>query len=66
MQPISVLAGQDDEVFYADRFDAVFKAEGKHVPVTLIPGIGHIPLTLDAAAVQAAAAAVRRMNEPRS
>ena len=66
VQPISVLAGQDDEVFYADRFDAVFKAEGKHVPVTLIPGIGHIPLTLDAAAVQAAAAAVRRMNEPRS
>ena len=66
VQPISVLAGQDDEVFYADRFDAVFKAEGKHVPVTLVPGIGHIPLTLDAAAVQAAAAAVRRMHEPRS
>ena len=31
----------------------------------LSPFIGHIPLTLEPAAVQAAIAAVRSMNEPR-
>ena len=39
--------------------------KGKDVPVTLLPGIGHIPLTLEPAAVEAAISAVRSMNEPR-
>lgn len=63
-QPLRVVAGKADEAFYADRFADVFKAEGKDVPVTLLPGIGHIPLTLEPAAIQAAVAAVRSMNEP--
>ncbi len=46
---------------FTDRFAEVFKA----VPVTLLPGIGHIPLTLEPAAVEAAITAVRSMNEPR-
>ena len=61
-QPLRVVAGEADEVHYADRFAGVFKAEGKDVPVTLVPGIGHIPLTLDPAAVQAAVAAVKSLN----
>lgn len=65
-QPLRVVAGQDDEAFYADQFAGVFKMEGKNVPVTLVPGIGHIPLTLEHAAVQAAVAAVKGMNEPDS
>ena len=64
-QPLRVVAGKDDEVFYAEHFAEVFRSEGKDVPVTIIPGIGHIPLTLEHAAVQAAVAAVRSMNEPR-
>ena len=64
-QPMRLIAGQADEAFFTDRFAEVFKAEGKEVPVTLLPGIGHIPLTLEPAAVQAAIAAVRSMNEPR-
>jgi len=63
-QPLRIVAGQDDEVFYADQFAGVFKAEGKDVAVTLLPGIGHIQLTLEQDAVQAAVAAVRGMNEP--
>lgn len=63
-QPLRLVADQDDEVFYTDRFAAVFKTEGKDIPVTLLPGIGHTPLTLEHAAVQAAVAAVRSMNEP--
>jgi alpha-beta hydrolase superfamily lysophospholipase len=56
-QPMRLLAGQQDEAFFAERFDALFKTEGKDVPVTLLPGIGHIALTLDPLAVRAAVAA---------
>jgi alpha-beta hydrolase superfamily lysophospholipase len=62
-QPLRLVAGEADEAFYADRFAEVFRAEGKDVPVSLLPGIGHIPLTLERAAVQAAVSAVRSMNE---
>ncbi|MBP1610653.1 MAG: alpha/beta hydrolase [Acidobacteria bacterium] len=64
-QPFRVVAGKDDEVFYAEHFSEVFRAEGKDVPITLIPGIGHIPLTLEHAAIQVAIAAVHSMNELR-
>lgn len=64
-QPLAVLAGRDDELFLAERFEEVFRDEGKNVPVTLLPGIDHIRLTLDPAAVQAVIASVRRLNAPR-
>ena len=57
-----MLAGQNDEVSYADKFASVFKTAGKDVPVTLLPGIDHISLTLDPVAVQAAIAAVESMD----
>jgi hypothetical protein len=57
-----VLVGQNDDVSYADRFAAVFKTAGKDVPVTVLPGIDHISLTLDPVAVQAAIAAVESMD----
>jgi alpha-beta hydrolase superfamily lysophospholipase len=63
-EPVRLIVGQDDEVFYAGRFAAVFKSEGKDVPVTILSGIGHIPLTLDPRAVEAGVAAVRSMDEP--
>ena len=63
-EPVRLIVGQDDEVFHADRFAAVFKSEGKDVPVTILPGIGHIPLTLDPRAIEAAVSAVRSMDEP--
>lgn len=62
-QPMALVAGADDEAFYADKFAMVFKSEGKEVPVTLVPGVGHIAVTLDLVAVQAEVSAVNRMNE---
>jgi len=62
-QPMEVLAGQDDEAFHAERFAEVFRAEGKSVPVTIIPKIGHVALTLNPVAVQAAVSAVARLDE---
>jgi len=65
-QPVRLVAGQEDEVFYADRFAELFKSAGKEIPVTLVPGIGHIGLTLEPAGVQAAVAAVKSMDEARA
>lgn len=64
-QPVRVLAGQNDEAFYADKFASVFRAAGKEVPVTLLPGIDHIGLTLDSAAIRAAIAAVESLDHER-
>src|SRR5690606_10487030 len=52
-QPLQVVAGEADELFHADRFAEVFAAAGKRVPVTLVPDVGHVALTLEPAAVQA-------------
>jgi alpha-beta hydrolase superfamily lysophospholipase len=59
---MALLAGRDDEAFFTDRLAQVFADGGKSIPVTLLPGIGHIALTLDPMAVQAAVAAVNRLN----
>jgi non-heme chloroperoxidase len=64
-QPLRILVGQNDEAFYADKFASVFKTAGKDVPVTLLPGINHISLTLEPAAVQAAISAVESMDHER-
>jgi non-heme chloroperoxidase len=56
-QPLVVLAGADDEAFHADRYAALFAEAGKPVPVMLLPGIGHVALTLQPLALQAVVAA---------
>ena len=61
-QPVSVVAGTDDELFYTNKLESIFRAQGKTWPVTLVPGVGHISLTLDPSAVNAAVQAVDRMQ----
>lgn len=56
---LRIVAGRDDELFHAERFAEVFAAAGKAVPVTLVPGVTHMGLTLDPAAVQAVVQACR-------
>ena len=63
-QPMAVLVGQGDEAFHADRFAAVFAAGSPPLPVTVLPGLGHITVTLDPVAHRAAIAAVRQLNLP--
>ena len=50
---VRLVAGSKDELFDATRFAAVFADAGHAVPVTLVPGVKHMGLTLDDAAVQA-------------
>lgn len=60
-QPLSVVAGQDDELLHTERFSDVFNAAGKDVPVTLVPGINHIGLTLEPRGIQAV---VNALDQP--
>jgi pimeloyl-ACP methyl ester carboxylesterase len=64
-QPLRVLVGQNDEVFFADKFASVFKAAGKDIPVMIFPDIDHISLTLNPTAVQAAVNTVEDMDHER-
>jgi len=61
-QPMALLAGSDDEAFHADRFAAIFRDEGRPIPVTLLPGIGHVGLTLEPTALAAAVAAIEALH----
>lgn len=51
--PMAVLVGAEDEAFHAEQFAAVFAQASRPVPVTVLPGLGHIAITLDPAALQA-------------
>jgi non-heme chloroperoxidase len=61
-QPARIVVGQNDQVFYADKFASVFRTAGKDVTVAILPGLDHISLTLDPVAIQAAVAAVESME----
>lgn len=60
-QPVRVLAGASDEAFATNQLEGVFRQQGQAWPVTLLPGINHIQLTLNASAVGAIVAAVDAM-----
>lgn len=61
-RPCAVIAGAADEVFRTDTLPGIFRAQGKNWPVTLLPGIAHIALTLDPVAVDAAVRAVTALQ----
>jgi non-heme chloroperoxidase len=61
-RPMAVLVGADDEAFRADRFAEVFAVAMPAVPVTVLPGLGHIAMTIDPAAQHAVVATLNRMH----
>jgi len=58
-KPLIILAGQNDEVFHADKFAQEFALAGDKAHVTLIPELGHVGLTLDPRGIQAVAEALK-------
>lgn len=63
-QPMEVLVGAQDELFQADRFAEAFRDAGRPLRVTLVADTGHIALTLKPEAIQAALAALARLDAP--
>jgi alpha-beta hydrolase superfamily lysophospholipase len=63
-RPAEVVAGSDDELFYADRYRPLLDEAGRiDIPVSVVPATGHVNLTLSSAGRAAAVAAVRRLDE---
>jgi hypothetical protein len=48
-----------------EKLEGIFRKQDQAWPVTLLPGIRHIPLTLDAGAVNASVKAVEAMSRRR-
>jgi alpha-beta hydrolase superfamily lysophospholipase len=50
---VAILAGDADEAFKTQELKGIVQTAGKDWPVQLLPGIGHIPLTLEPTALEA-------------
>lgn len=62
-RPSAIVAGSVDEAFHSDQLEAMVRGAGKAWPVVLVPGLGHIPLTLEAAGLQAIVQQVGKLQQ---
>jgi non-heme chloroperoxidase len=62
IQPMSVLAGAEDEVFHADQYAAVFADAGRPVPVITVPNTNHIGMTLNPGTIRAITVAIDELR----
>ncbi len=51
--PMRIMAGSEDELFDASRYASTFADAGRQIPVTVVPGVSHMGLTLDSRAMSA-------------
>lgn len=58
-QPIEVLVGGKDEIFYADRFAPLIHRVRADVPVTVLSGVDHIGMVTDPEALAAVVAVLQ-------
>ena len=59
---VAILAGDADELLKSQELQGMVQSAGKNWPVKLLPGIGHIPLTLDPMALKAIAEQVQNLH----
>jgi alpha-beta hydrolase superfamily lysophospholipase len=52
-QPLAVLVGSNDEIFYADRYAPLIHKERADVPVTIVSGVDHMGMVTDPTALSA-------------
>lgn len=55
VQPFLLLAGENDDAFFADRYESVISARSSGGTYLLLPGVGHIGVTIVPAAIEAVA-----------
>jgi len=52
-QPLTIMIGSEDELFYADRFAPLIHHACADVPVILVPGVNHMGMVTDPRALAA-------------
>jgi hypothetical protein len=60
-RPMIVALGAKDELFHADQFQPLFAALNPRIPVTVLPGLGHMDMITNDAAVSKVADLWRRL-----
>jgi alpha-beta hydrolase superfamily lysophospholipase len=58
-KPMQVFVGEKDELFAAEKFESVFDAERKDIPVTILPGLSHTDMVTNSLAIRAIVAALQ-------
>jgi len=57
-QPMTVLVGENDELFFASAYQPLFTDTRPHTKVLVVPGAGHITLTTESSGISAIAKAI--------
>jgi len=57
--PLAVVVGADDNFFYPDKYAPTLDAIRPGIPVTIVPGLAHIPLIVEPEAIPAITKAIR-------
>jgi pimeloyl-ACP methyl ester carboxylesterase len=52
-KPAALLVGGADELFYPDRFAPLFAPARPEMPITIVPGVGHVGMTIAPAGIAA-------------
>jgi pimeloyl-ACP methyl ester carboxylesterase len=65
-KPVALLVGSNDELFYPDRFAPELQPTRPDLKVTIVPGPGHIGMTVAPAGIAAVIGAWREMIVPAS
>ncbi|HEY7000531.1 MAG TPA: alpha/beta fold hydrolase [Candidatus Udaeobacter sp.] len=61
-RPFRILIGENDEVYYPDRFAEVLKQAGRDPAVTVVPAVDHIHLILSPTALKTSIEAVNSLR----
>ena len=59
-RPVTVLVGANDDEMIAAAYAPAIHAVRPDIPVEVLPGLGHMGMTTEAAAVEAVAAALKK------
>lgn len=65
-KPVALLVGGSDELFFADRFAPLLKPARPDLPVTIVPGIGHIGMTVTPDGIAAIRKSFLELTAPHS
>ncbi len=58
-QPLTVMVGKNDELFYPQKYLPVFASSQPHAEIIIVPDVGHITLISDKAGMKAVAEQIR-------
>jgi len=63
-RPAALLVGGADELFYPDRFEPALRPARPDLPITIVPGIGHIGMTVSPEGIAAVRKSFMELTAP--